>query len=94
MTRPRPLRAGLYHESLENYFRYFSRDRFHIEIFEEMIANPEDALVGISKFLQNRSGRFQPPAPRNGGESKSKHQDGPHILERPIHGNVASSQGV
>lgn len=46
------LKAGLYGEQIENCLKYFSRDRIHIIIFDEIEASPEQVLLDLFEFLE------------------------------------------
>lgn len=43
---------SLYNEALKRYLEYFSREKIHIVIFEEIISNPQNELRKIFKFLK------------------------------------------
>lgn len=43
---------SLYEEALKRYLEYFSREKMHIVIFEELINNPQNELRKIFKFLK------------------------------------------
>lgn len=45
------LRAGRYAEQLKFYYDNFPRNRLHVIIYEDLVANPAPSLEGIANFL-------------------------------------------
>jgi hypothetical protein len=45
------LDSGYYAEQLARYWSHFSRDRFHVLIFEEMLRQPREAFGEVCRFL-------------------------------------------
>jgi len=42
---------SVYFRQIENYLQYFPKTQMHFIIFEEMVKNPDRALLGVYKFL-------------------------------------------
>lgn len=72
-----------YAEALERYFDAFGRDRVHVLIFEEFVADPHAAYLGILDFLGLADeGRVEFPVVNANRGPRS------HILHRALHGSA------
>lgn len=50
-TDERVLRAGRYAEQLKRYHESFPKERFHVVVYEDLVAEPAPVLDGIAGFL-------------------------------------------
>ncbi len=65
------IRRGHYAEQLERLYRFYSRERVHVEFAEDLYANPTDCCSRIFDFLG--LAEFEVPDKRIHGRSSNRH---------------------
>lgn len=71
--RPDVLARGLYGRSLSRFLEWFDRDRFLVLIYERVMAEPEEALNTVARFLNIDPGGFDTTLPERRIHSGSYH---------------------